>query len=134
MVAAAALGPVVVEELVAEEREALAHQCPPRVLQHRRLARPPPQRDQTSAVLPASEAVLATGPPLVMRRAPPREHPAQAIAPPSHREIARKSDRGLITALVLVTDPRLEQELATRVPEPTDHKSARFPRVAIALV
>jgi hypothetical protein len=134
-VVAAELGPVVVEELVAEEGEVLAHQCQPRGHQHQRHVLPRPQRDRTSAVLPASEVVLATGLTLVMRRVPQREHQAaQAIVPLSRREIDLKSDRGLTLAMAQGIGLPLEPARAIRDPEPTGRKSARSPQVAIAPV
>jgi hypothetical protein len=123
---------VVEEESVPVEGEVLAHQCQPRGLQRPRPVQPCPQQNQTSAVLPTLEVVLAIGLTPAMRRVQPREQMAQAIAPPSRREIALISDRGLITALVPATDPLLEQGPEPLVLEPTDRKSAHFPLVAIA--
>ncbi len=113
------------------EGEVLAHQCQPRGLQHHPRVRPCPQQNQMLAVLPTSEVALATGLTPAMRRVLPREQMAQSIAPPSRREIDLISDRGLITALVPATDPRLEQGPEPLVLEPTDRKSAHFPLVAI---
>ncbi|MDB5345802.1 MAG: hypothetical protein JWP89_4179 [Schlesneria sp.] len=80
--------------------EVLAHQCQPPDLQRRQLVQPPPQRDQTSAVLPTLEVVQPTDLTLAMQRVPQWEQQAaQAIVPPSRREIALKSDRGLTLAM-----------------------------------